>query len=530
MAYEQIVRHYAKEDIMDAIYARQSIDKKDSISIETQIELCQREILPGINFKVYSDKGYSGSNINRPAFQEMLGDVRQGKIERIVTYRLDRISRSVLDFANLVDLFEKHGVSFNSTQEKFDTSTPMGKAMLNITMVFAQLERETIQQRIKDNYYARGEKGMYLGGPAPFGFQRTSVRTESGMLKLLEPNPETAQTLVRLYELYGSELLTLGEISRRLNEEGVPSPNGSNWDSCKVSRILRNPISVMADAEVYRYYRNRGCSISNEPGDFVLGHGCYLYGKREGHERKYTDITEHVLSLAPSDGLVSAGLFLRCQARLDENAPIDNHRRSQITWLTGLMKCAHCGHSVVSKASFNGQYRYLYCTGKTNLNCCDVEGNLGTLKAVEAIIEGRIFRWSEQYAELKSGMEETDSRERNLLRCRIEETELKIARLIDMAAETNEVTAKYLSEKVSALEAERQALAAEAEKLGGRQSDSLQNEIGDLTDNWNSLDIAQKNRIAKLLISRINLSAGEIEIVWNYDFDEIQSYSKRMET
>ena len=94
----------------------------------------------------YLDKGYSGSNLQRPDFQRLLDDVKAGNIERIITYRLDRISRSVLDFANLINFFEKYGVSFNSTQEKFDTSTPMGRAMLSITMVFAQLERETVRR------------------------------------------------------------------------------------------------------------------------------------------------------------------------------------------------------------------------------------------------------------------------------------------------------------------------------------------------------------------------------------------------
>lgn len=515
---------------MDAIYARQSVDKKDSISIETQIELCQREILPDHSCKIYADRGFSGSNINRPAFQEMLADVRQGRVERIITYRLDRISRSVLDFANLVDLFEKHGVSFNSTQEKFDTSTPMGKAMLNITMVFAQLERETIQQRIRDNYYARGEKGMYLGGPAPFGFQRASVQTEHGKLKFLEPDPDTAEILLRVYRLYGDELMTLGAISRKLNEENIPSPNGAaRWDSCKVSRILRNPVSVMADAEVYCYYRSRGCKFTNEPADFVLNHGCYLYGRRETHERKYTDVTDHVLSLAPHEGIVPSALFLRCQARLDENAPVDNRRRSQITWLTGLLKCARCGHSVISKGSCNGKYRYLYCTGRTNLNCCDAEGKLGSLQTLEAMIEARIFRWSERYAALKSSAEEDGSRERNRIRCRIAETELKIEKLIDMAVESNEVTAKYLNEKISALEAERQSLEAEAEKCGEGRSACLQKEICDIEATWPSLNIAQKNKIARLLISRINIARDEIEIVWNYDFNGQQPYSEPME-
>lgn len=504
---------------MDAIYARQSVDKKDSISIDTQIELCMREVPSGHESRVYSDKGYSGSNINRPAFQEMLKDVRQGRIERIITYRLDRISRSVLDFANLVALFEKHNVSFNSTQEKFDTGTPMGKAMLNISMVFAQLERETIQSRIRDNYYSRGEKGMYLGGPPPYGFRKIVEKTEAGKLKMLEANPETVETLIRLYQMYGDDLMTLGAVSRQLNEEGIPSPSGSKWDSCKISRILRNPVSVMADADVYRYYRNRGCRFSNEPSDFILGRGCYLYGKREEHERKFTDVTGHTLSLAPHEGVVSPELFLRCQARLDENTQIDNRRRSQITWLTGLLKCARCGHSVISKDSNHGQYRYLYCTGRSNYNCCDVDGNLGSLSAVEAVIAERIFRWAKRYSQLKSRVEETDSRERSRLKAGIEETEQKIAKLIDLAAESNGVTAKYLNEKITALEDERRALESEADKLGGARRDALQREISDIEEVWGTLDIPRKNRIASLLISRINISRDEIEIVWNYDFD-----------
>lgn len=505
---------------MVAIYARQSVDKKDSISIETQIELCRRELTDGQTCVIYSDKGYSGSNLNRPEFQRLLADVKASKIERIITYRLDRISRSVLDFANLVALFGAHGVSFNSTQEKFDTGTPMGKAMLNITMVFAQLERETIQQRIRDNYYARGEKGMYLGGPAPYGFSITEIHTEQGRLKLLEPNPETVEMLERLYRMYGDELMSLGAIARQFNTEKVPSPQGTVWDSSKVSRVLRNPISVRADAEVYRYYRNRGCKFTNELSDFTLGKGCYLYGKRSGNERKYTDVTNHTLSLAPHDGVISSGLFLRCQQRLDKNAQIDNRKRSQITWLTGLLKCGKCGHSVVPKSSCNARYRYLYCTGKTSYACCEIEGNLGTLSTVESILRDRIFRWAEQYSDLRSGAQETENQARNKLLCRMEEIDIRIQRLIDMASESNGITARYLNEKVTALEEERRSLEAEAEKLSQDHHDTLSKEICDIQNVWDNLDLAEKNHIAALLISRINLFHDEIEIEWNYDFNK----------
>ena len=132
---------------IDAIYARQSVDKKDSISIESQIEFCKYE-LKGGNCKEYKDKGYSGKNTERPEFQQLMRDIESGLVRKVVVYKLDRISRSILDFAKMMDFFQKYEVEFVSSTEKFDTSTPMGRAMLNICIVFAQLERETIQKRV----------------------------------------------------------------------------------------------------------------------------------------------------------------------------------------------------------------------------------------------------------------------------------------------------------------------------------------------------------------------------------------------
>ena len=138
----------------DCIYARQSVDRKDSISIESQIDFCKYE-LKGGNCRVFKDKGYSGKNTDRPEFQKLLGEIRKGKVRRVIVYKLDRISRSILDFATMMELFQEYDVEFVSSTEKFDTSTPMGRAMLNICIVFAQLERETIQKRVTDAYYSQ---------------------------------------------------------------------------------------------------------------------------------------------------------------------------------------------------------------------------------------------------------------------------------------------------------------------------------------------------------------------------------------
>lgn len=109
---------------MEAIYGRQSIEKKDSVSIETQIEKC-KSFCNGKDFKIYTDVGYSGKNINRPQFSQLIKDIKSGLVKKVIAYRLDRISRSIADFSQLLILFEEHNVDFISATENFDTNSPM---------------------------------------------------------------------------------------------------------------------------------------------------------------------------------------------------------------------------------------------------------------------------------------------------------------------------------------------------------------------------------------------------------------------
>ena len=144
----------------DCIYARQSVDRKDSISIESQIDFCKYE-LKGGSCRVFKDKGYSGKNTDRPEFQKLLGEIRKGKVRRVIVYKLDRISRSILDFATMMELFQEYDVEFVSSTEKFDTSTPMGRAMLNICIVFAQLRETT------EFLYRSGAKEVHVRPACP---------------------------------------------------------------------------------------------------------------------------------------------------------------------------------------------------------------------------------------------------------------------------------------------------------------------------------------------------------------------------
>ena len=162
-----------------AIYCRQSFYKEDSCSIDMQIERSKAFcVSQGWDYIVYdTDKGYSGKDTDRPGFRQMMKDITAGKINFVVVYKLDRISRKLTDFFGLMEEFKAQDVGFRSLTENFDTTTPMGRAMLAIIAVFAQLERETTAERVRDNMIDRARMGIWNGGPIPFGFQSNKETT-----------------------------------------------------------------------------------------------------------------------------------------------------------------------------------------------------------------------------------------------------------------------------------------------------------------------------------------------------------------
>ena len=256
----------------DAIYGRQSVDRKDSISIESQIEFCKYELRGG-NFRKYTDKGYSGKTTDRPKFQEMMADIRRGLIKRVVVYKLDRISRSILDFATMMETFQEYNVEFVSSTEKFDTSTPMGRAMLNICIVFAQLERETIQKRVTDAYYSRCQHGFHMSGAAPYGFQLEPTTIEGIRTKMMKPDPETADIAKLMFEMYSQPGTSFGDIARYFADEGILI-YGKEMTRGFISQLLRNPIYAQADLDMYEFFKSQGTVVVNEATDFAGTNGC----------------------------------------------------------------------------------------------------------------------------------------------------------------------------------------------------------------------------------------------------------------
>jgi len=200
-----------------AIYTRVSTDQgleQDFNSLDAQYDASQAYIRSQAHAgwtllrARYDDGGFSGGNTERPALQRLLEDVRAGKVDVIVVYKVDRLTRSLADFAKLVELFDEHGVSFVSVTQQFNTTTSMGRLTLNVLLSFAQFEREVTSERIRDKIAASKRKGLWLGGMAPLGYD-----TKDRRIVVVEEEAERVRSIFRSY-------LALGSLNRVLADLG----------------------------------------------------------------------------------------------------------------------------------------------------------------------------------------------------------------------------------------------------------------------------------------------------------------------
>ena len=318
---------------LDAIYTRQSVDRIDSISVESQTEFCKKEVSDG-QYRIYTDKGYSGKNTDRPAFQKMMQDIESGEIRRVIVYRLDRISRSVLDFANVIDVFQKYQVDFVSTMEKFDTGTPIGKAMLMIVMIFAQLERETIQQRVIDAYSSRSKRGFYMGGRVPYGFQLKDTVIGGVRTRMYEPVESETKVIRTIFALYSEPQTSFGDVMRYLIQLGIVKRNGKPFNRSQIRELIVNPVYVKADYRLYEFFKVQGTQIVNNPEDFIGTNGAYLYSG-ENKTRKTNSLQGHVLVIAPHQGMVDSETWLKCRSKCLNNKSVAKPLKAKATWLAG---------------------------------------------------------------------------------------------------------------------------------------------------------------------------------------------------
>lgn len=223
-----------------AVYTRKSSEEGLELefnSLQAQREACEAyiksqkhenwQLLP----TEYNDGGYSGGNINRPALKQLLSDIEADKVDIIVVYKIDRLTRSLMDFSKIVEILDKHNASFVSITQHFNTTTSMGRLTLNMLLSFAQFEREVTGERIRDKITASKKKGMWMGGKPPLGY----IRKE----KKIYPDEENAYKIKIIFEKY-IELRSTIKLKEYLLDNRISSQNNKALSIGNLDRILKN--------------------------------------------------------------------------------------------------------------------------------------------------------------------------------------------------------------------------------------------------------------------------------------------------
>lgn len=335
-----------------AIYSRKSRFSVSGDSIENQVQLCKeyaaRYDYKDANFIIYEDEGFSGKNTNRPKFTELINDIKNKKIDVLMCYRLDRISRNVSDFSSTLELLEANSVSFVSIKEQFDTSTPMGRAMIYIASVFAQLERETIAERVRDNMIELAKNGYWLGGTTPLGYISIPVNyldsdmTERKMFKL-DKNDAEIETVKLIYKKY-LELKSLNKVETYLMQHNYKTRKDGFYSLSSLKFILTNPVYVKATEDVITYLRESGMNVNGIPDG---KHGILVYNKTKTVSGKAAkdarDVSEWIATISRHNGILDSKTWLEVQKTLSDNRDsYPNMGKTHNALLTSVLKCK-CG-------------------------------------------------------------------------------------------------------------------------------------------------------------------------------------------
>lgn len=498
----------------DAIYARQSIEKVDSISVESQIDFCRYETRGG-NCKEYIDRGFSGKNTNRPAFEEMLSDIEKGLIKKVIVYKLDRISRSILDFSNMMEVFQKYHVEFVSSTEKFDTSTPIGRAMLNICIVFAQLERETIQKRVADAYYSRSKKGFYMGGRVPYGFSLEDTVIDGIKTSKYVPVEEEIEQIKIMYSMYSQPNKTLGDILRYFSKHGLKHLREKIWCTARISELLRNPIYVKADSEIYNFYKNQGSNIINDASDFIGENACYLYKGETDNNKQYSLENKHLV-LAPHKGIVSSTEWLKCRMKSINNRQVATSHKGKNSWLVGKVKCGNCGYALVVRKSDRRRktvVRYFVCSNKTASGLCK---GCGTVRAddLENFMFETIKNKLAEFNVLTNTSKHISDSKINEYKIKISQIDKEVDDLLKKVLNANDILMKYINEHVEKLDAERKQLSEKLISLSSEKTDADMDKITNYISHWNETCLEDKILVVDALIKVVHIADGKIDITW----------------
>ena len=524
-----------------AIYSRKSRYTGKGESIGNQIDLCREYIrthygdAAAEHAVVFEDEGFSGGNLNRPDFKKMMTAAKDRKFKAIVVYRLDRISRNISDFSSLIEELGRLGIDFVSIRESFDTSSPMGRAMMYIASVFSQLERETIAERIRDNMHELAKTGRWLGGTTPTGYASESVKSitvdgktkKACKLKLLPDEAEIIYKIFDLYEQYDSLTMTETELLR----QGIKTKTGRSFTRFSIKSILQNPVYLIADKDAYQYFVDNEAELFAPESDFDGVRGVLAYNRSDqekGRATIYNPISEWIVSVGEHPGIISSNRWIRVQESLERNKSKSYHKsRGNEALLTGLLWCS-CGSrmypKVTGRKTADGQVVFPYmCKLKerSRRELCNVRNANGNL--LDAAICEQVKHLADHSSDFMKQLEKAKSAHAgnrsefetklSTLRKEQAETQRKINALIDSLADFGDSTAAiHLKKRIEELNGQDAALSSRIRELesltdegvlAGMEFDLMRQLLTVFHDNIDDMTATQKRAAIRTVVRKV---------------------------
>ncbi|PWL43416.1 MAG: recombinase family protein [Clostridiales bacterium] len=532
------------------IYSRKSVYTGKGESIENQIEMCKQYIhskfsdVADADITIYEDEGFSAKNIDRPQFQQMLRDIKLQKPDYVVCYRLDRISRNVSDFSALIEDLNDRSISFVCIKEEFDTSKPMGKAMMYIASVFAQLERETIAERVRDNMLMLARTGRWLGGTTPTGYTSEKIQEIiiDGKVKTsckLKDNPGELGAVDTMFEKF-LELRSMSGVSKYLMKQGIKSRSGNFYSLLGIKEILQNPVYCIADKEAFDYFTVQGADVCFKENDCRNKYGLLAYNKRD-YKKKHAprqSMDKWIVAIGKHKGRISGKKWVAVQNIIENNIPTGKKpakMHNDYSLLSGLIYCAKCGSRMFAKQrSGKGANPDLYdyvCNSKLRggIELCDCQ-NIGGPQADDRVCE-HLMKFTDENSSIYKLLERLKSdlqgqvKENPLdaIDARIKKCNEEMNNLVNTLSEGNlgftfvqrvNTRMTELGKELSALMEERERLQKDTNISAGReiQVDMLTASLSSLKNCFGILSIYEKRTLIKLLAKKIVWDGKDLHI------------------
>ena len=466
----------------------------------------------------FVDNGFSGSNIERKGFQDMMKQVEMGTINKIIVYRLDRISRSLSDFVDILNTLKRHNVKFISSRESFDTSSPYGEMIVKILMIFAEFERQSTIERITQAYQHRSELGFYMGGRKPYGFELSPIYINNVKTKKLSPISEEIEQIQYIYELYSAPNATLGKVLKSLIDKKIAPCSGSGWTTAKLSSIIKNPIYVKADNSIYEYFQSLDAQIISPPESFDGIHGIQLYGKTK-HEPTSTDLSDIKVVIMPHNGIIDSDIWLKCRKKLEKNKQIRNSVSNKASWLGGKLKCGKCGRVMTTtkgNVTKNNVRVYFNCIGKSHYKDCDGIDATIYAQSLENAVYYEIADKLKQLKSIKINQDYHPNPEINKLKNTLKSIELDEIKLADalMQPGFNPQMVEILNNRAVKLKSEKTSVVNRISELESTNSNT--HPTFNLTQKWDNATFEEKRSVCAIMIEKIEIDEkGDIKIFWN---------------